>query len=260
MKVVAVINQKGGVAKTTTTANLGTCLAQMGQRTLLMDMDPQANLTLGLGAESNITHHSLIHALLEPDAVPLAGVIQRIGDLPLYLAPGHVDMARCEVQLTQRTGGIYTLRHTLQQLAARHALDWVLIDCPPSLGALTQNSIIASRYLVVPTQPALYAFAGMGILNKLIADLAQTHKFEVELLGVLMTMVEKGTRLHRTVGGLIRERFGDKVFQTEIYKSVQIAQSEIEGRPITLLNPKSPSAKSYEALAHEVLSRVSNTD
>ncbi len=256
MRIIAVVNQKGGVAKTTTTANLGVCLAQMGLRTLLVDMDPQANLTLGLGAEANITHHSLRQVLLDWQTVPLAAIVQRVGDLPLYLAPGHVDMARCEAQLQQLPDGAARLRRVLQNLATTHDVDVVLIDCPPSLGMLTQNSIIASRYLIVPTQASLYAFAGMDILNKMIADLAQEQKFQVELMGVLLTMVERNTRLHRTIGDVIRERFGDKVFQTEIGKSVRISQSEIEGRPIALLDPQAAGAKNYAALAAEVLNRM----
>lgn len=257
MPIVSVVNQKGGVGKTTTTANLGVCLAKRGQTTLLIDLDPQANLTLGLGGDASILHHSLSQVLLDPVNIPLASIIQHIGDIPLYLAPGHLDIARAEAHLTIAAGeAIYSLDKALRRLAARYPVDWVLIDCPPSLGLLTQNAIVASDYLLVPTEPSMYAFAGMDTLNKMIEGLARQHTVNIRLLGVLLTLYQRGTRLHRTIAGVIRERFGDEVFATEIYRSMQISAAEIEARPISLLDPRAPGAKNYAALADEVIRRA----
>ena len=256
MHIVSIVNQKGGVGKTTTTANLGACLAKRGLRTLLVDLDPQANLTLGLGADASIMHHSLPQVLLDPATVPLASIIQKIGDLPLYLAPGHLDIARTEAVLTIRERAVYNLSTALRMLAGRHSLDWVLIDCPPSLGMLTQNAIVASNYLLVPTEPSMYAFAGIDTLNKMIKGLSEEYKITIELLGVLLTLYQRGTRLHRTIAGVMRERFGDEVFRTEIYRNIRISEAEIDAKPVSMFDPRSPGAKNYSTLADEVISRA----
>lgn len=256
MKIVAILNQKGGVAKTTTTANLGACLAARGHRTLLIDLDPQANLTLGLGVEWDQLPCALHDVLLDPDETPLINVLQQIGDLPLYLAPGHLKMAESEVMLLPAADRAYRLRNALEALTRKKKLDWVLIDCPPSLGTLTQNAIVASSHLLIPTEPKFYAFEGMRTLNKMIVSLTKGLRFKVELLGVLLTMVERGTRLHQTISSEIREFFGDKVFQTVIYKNVRLSESEVVGKPIILYDRRASGALNYEALTEEILSRA----
>lgn len=256
MKIVSIVNQKGGVAKTTTCANLGACLAQRGLRTLLIDLDPQANLTLGIGRRWEDLPYGLQHVLTNPQATPLTGILRKVGELPLHLAPGHMDLARCEGLLASRSGAAYHLRQSLQDLGRSGLFDWVLIDCPPSLGILTQNAIVASTHLVVPTEPKMYAFAGMDILNSMIAELAKTYEFRTELLGVLLTRYEGGTRLHRTIAGVIRERFGDRVFETVITKNVRLSEAELEGQPIILFDPQASGARNYTALAAEVVERA----
>jgi len=256
MKIVSVVNQKGGVAKTTTVANLGACLAARGLKTLLIDLDPQANLTLGLRGEWNDLPYRLPDVLLDPDSAPLAGVVRQIGELPLYMAPGHMEMARCEAMLMPLGGAAYRLRRALESLAGVVSFDWVLIDCPPSLGTLTQNAIVASTHLLIPTEPKFYAFAGMDTLNKMIVGLTRDLRFQIKLLGVLLTMCDRGTNLSRTITAEIRERFGDKVFDTVIYKNVRLAESEVEGKPIILFDRKAGGAQNYESLAEEVLNRA----
>jgi len=256
MNIVSVVNQKGGVAKTTTCANLGACLAARRQRTLLIDLDPQANLTLGLRRDWEDLPYGLYDVLLDWNSSPLAGVIRPIGDLPLYLAPGHLDMARCEATLMRYDRSAYHLRHALEALLRTNPFDWVLIDCPPSLGILTQNAIVASKYLLIPTEPKMYAFAGMDTLDKMVTQLAQEYMFDIDLLGVLLTMYERGTRLHRAVAQVIRERFGEQVFETIIYRNVRLSEAEIEGKPVILFDRNATGAQNYSALTEEILRRV----
>jgi chromosome partitioning protein len=256
MKIVAVVNQKGGVAKTTTTANLGACLAERGLRTLLIDLDPQSNLTLGLGVEWSELPCALHNVLLDSDATPLAGILQQVGDLPLFLAPGHLNLAEAEVMLLPAADKAYRLRNALETLCQTQVFDWIFIDCPPSLGTLTQNAIVASSHLLIPTEPKFYAFEGMRTLSKMILALTKGLRFQVETLGVLLTMFERGTRLHQTIAQEIRELFGDKVFQTVIYKNVRLSESEAEGKPIIMFDRRASGAQNYEALAEEVLSRA----
>jgi chromosome partitioning protein len=256
MKIVSIVNQKGGVAKTTTVANLGACLAARGMKTLLIDLDPQANLTLGLRGEWSDLPYRLHDVLLAPEAAPLAGIIRQIGQTPLYMAPGHMEMARCEAMLMPLGGAAYRLRRALEDLPEFLQYDWVLIDCPPSLGTLTQNAIVASTHLLIPTEPKFYAFAGMDTLNKMIVGLTRDLRFQVRLLGVLLTMCDRGTNLSRTIASEIRERFGDKVFDTVIYKNIRLAESEVEGKPIIDFDRRAVGAQNYDALAEEVLYRA----
>jgi chromosome partitioning protein len=256
VRVVAVVNQKGGVAKTTTVANLGACIAERGYRTLLIDLDPQANLTVGLGVPWHELDRALHTVLLDPDDTPLQDVLHQIEGLPLYLVPAHLDLAHAEATMLPHADKAYRLRNAIEDLTRTEQFDWVFIDCPPSLGTLTQNAIVAASHLLIPTEPKLYAFAGMDSLNKMIVSLTRSLRFRVELLGVLLTLFERGTRLHAMIASEIRQRFGDKVFQTVIYKNVRVSESELEGRPIALYDRKAPGAQNYEALAEEVLLRA----
>lgn len=256
MKIVALVNQKGGVAKTTTAANLGACLAERGMRTLLIDLDPQANLTMGLGVDWDTLDKALHNVLLDPDETPLASILMPVHGLPLYLAPGHLSLADCEMMLLPAPDRAYRLRNALEALCETQRFDWILIDCPPSLGILTQNGIVASSHLLIPTEPKFYAFAGIDTLNKMVVSLSRGLRFRIELLGVLLTMVERGTRLHHEFAQAIRERFGTKAFQTVIYKNVRLSESEQAGMPVIMYDRRASGAQNYEALADEILGLV----
>src|SRR5579872_2089721 len=255
MSIVSIINQKGGVAKTTTTANLGACLASRGLRTLLIDLDPQANLTLGLRSDAQELPHGLNDVLENPEEYPMAPIVRQIGALPLYLAQGTMELARSEKMLTPLVGSAYRLQRALDTLLRTQQFDWVLIDCPPSLGRLTEIGIIASTHLLIPTEPKFYAFAGMDTLNRMIAAMSKDLGLDVQLLGVLITMFEPRTRLHRSIASEIRERFGDKVFDTVIHKNMRLSEAEVEGKPIILYDHCASGALNYEALAEEVVRR-----
>jgi chromosome partitioning protein len=256
MRVVSIVNQKGGVAKTTTCANLAAALASRGQRTLMVDLDPQANLSLGMGARAAELPYGLNDSLLDWEASPLAAIVRKLPDLPLYIVPGSMELARAETMLLPLGGSAYRLRHALDSLGRARPFDWVLIDCPPSLGRLTQNAIVASTHLLIPTEPKFYAFAGMDTLNRMIVELTRDLRFEIELLGVLLTMYERGTRLHKSIAAEIRERFGDKVFDAVIYKNVRISEAEVEGKPIICFDKHARGSACYSQLADEVLNRV----
>lgn len=256
MIIVAVINQKGGVGKTTTCANLGACLAHRGLRTMLVDLDPQANMTLGLRGEVEEGPYGLCDVLLDPIGKPLAGIVRQVGEQPLFLAPGHMDMARGETALPRVEQAGYRLRQALRHYGKQHPMDWVLLDCPPSLGILTQNAIVASNYLLIPTEAKFYSFAGMATLNKMIVNLTREYDFDAELLGVLLTLYDARPRVHQTIANEIRERFGELVFDTVIHRNVRLAEAEIEGVPIITFDSKSRGAQNYDALAAEVLKRT----
>ena len=256
MPIVSVVNQKGGVAKTTTTTNLGACLAAHGHKTLLIDMDPQANLTLGLGCVEPKLPYGFDEVLLNPDAALLCKTLQKIGDLPLYLVPGSIGMAHAEKMLTPIVGSAYRLRRALDLLLKESPFDWVLIDCPPSLGRLTEIAVIASNYLLIPTEPKFYSFAGMDTLNRMIVQMNQDLDLDVKLLGVLLTLVERNTKLHRYISAEIRERFGDRVFDTVIYKNLKLSEAEVDGKPIIIYDRHASGALAYDALSQEVVRRI----
>jgi chromosome partitioning protein len=256
MKSVSVVNQKGGVAKTTTTINLGACLAQRGYRTLLIDLDPQANLTLGIGGRWDDLPYGLDQVLENPSGSPLTGVLRRVGSLPLFVAPGSHALARCEGSLSGKPDAAARLRRALQDVERLGLFEWVLIDCPPSLGLLTQNALVASSHLIVPTEAKMYAFAGMDTLNTLLADLSRVYTLRLELLGVLITLYERTTRLHRSIAEVIRDRFGATVFETIIPRNVRISEAELEGLPVVLFDPSAPGARGYSLVVDEILQRV----
>ena len=193
-------------------------------------------------------------------------MIRQVPDLPLYLAPGHINMASCETMMIRddRPGSqaVYRLRNALNglrnhpQFGRLPDFEWVFIDCPPSLGPLTQSAIVASSHLLVPTEAKMYAFAGMDTLNSMIQAMSARYDLDVRLLGVVITMFDRGTRLHRATETVIRERFGDSVFRTVIHRNVRISEAEIEGKPVISLDRRAAGARDYEALTEEILDRV----
>lgn len=257
VNIISIVNQKGGVAKTTTTASLGACLAARGFRTLLIDLDPQANLTLGVRRDWDGLPYGLHNVLLDGETAPLSGIVRQVTDLPLFLAPGNVEMGHCEALLVPLVDSVYRLRLALNELARTQTFDWVLLDCPPSLGRLTQNALVASTHLLVPTEAKFYSFAGIDTLNKMVSVLRKNLQVQIELLGVVITMYERGTRMHRLIADEIRERFGAMVFETMIYKNVRLSEAEIEGKPILLFDKHARGSLDYNSLTDEVLRRLS---
>jgi chromosome partitioning protein len=260
MHVLSIVNQKGGVAKTTSTINIGAALAARGLQTLLIDLDPQANLTLGLGQKQSSGTSGLDKVLLDWDNAELKDTLLQPYDLPLWLVPGSIEMARCEQILTPMVGSAYRLRRALETLIQTQQFDWVLIDCPPSLGRLTEIALMASTDLVIPTEAKYYSFAGIDILNSMLVRLMQDMMFDIRLLGVVITMFEQATRLQRSVAEEIRSRFGDKVFDTVIRRNTRVSESELSNLPVVVRDPQAAAARDYDALTTELLHRVTHLE
>ena len=251
MRPIAVINQKGGVGKTTTTANLGAALARAGSRVLLIDLDPQGHLSLHFGAEPADGQPSIYDVLTSH--TPLAEVTLSVGD-NLSLVPADIDLAGAEMELVSITGREVLLREALVPAAQNH--DFLLIDCPPSLGILTVNALVAATHLLVPIQSSYYALEGTDDLLDTYEKIRARPNPDLKFLGVVITIDDKRTILARDIRKQIQEVFGDKVFKTTISKSVRLEESPAYKQSIFSFSPSSSGAAEYYSLSEEVIGRV----
>jgi chromosome partitioning protein len=246
-KVYAFANQKGGVGKTTTAINLGACLAEAGERALVVDLDPQANATSGLGMRAN---GASTYDLL--DGAPLSELAKPTRFANLFLVPSKPELAGAAVELSQRTGGDRYLADAL-----RHAdgFDFVLLDCPPSLGPLTVNALAASDRVVVPVQTEYYALEGLAQLVQSINLIKARLNPALAIAGVLLTMADTRTRLSADVEAEVRRHFGDLVFNAVIPRSVRLAEAPSHGLPVTHYDRRSRGADAYWKVAMELVER-----
>ncbi len=253
-KIIAVANQKGGVGKTTTTVNLAACLAASGQRVLLVDVDPQANATSGVGVEK-IEGASAYRALLGEGA--LLDKIQPTAFDRLFLIPSEVDLCGAEIELARADNHLQRLRLALQPVQAAERFEVIFIDCPPSLGILTLNTFTAADYLLVPLQCEYYALEGISMINRILGQLRDSGvNPRLELLGVVMTMFDGRNNLANQVVGEVREHFGALVFDTVIPRTTRLAEAPSFGKPIIHYDKYSAGAAAYEVLAQEVAVRL----
>ena len=254
MRIVAIANQKGGVGKTTTAVNLSACLALRGQRVLLVDLDPQANATLGTGHPRSLVTKSIYRVLLGESS--LADVLLDTAVAGLMVAPAQLELAEAELALAGDVARPYLLRNALRDFVhSGHSIfDVVLVDCPPTLGLLTQNALVAADLLIIPVDARFYSLAGIDDLTKLVTAVRQKLDHRIELLGVLLNLVER-TTLHAQVTDEIKIRFGAKVFSTVIAKNIAIAEAEAKRCPVIHHAPHSSGALNFGALADEVLER-----
>ena len=250
-RTVAIVNQKGGVGKSTTAVNLGACLALLGKRILIVDVDPQGNATTGLGIDKRAVEHDA-YALLLEEIDPAAAVVATEVD-NLWLVPATQHLAGAEVELVSALARETCLRRALANLASNY--DYVLIDCPPSLGLLTVNALVAADQVIIPIQAEFYALEGLSQLTTIIRRIKEALNPGLEILGVLVTMYDGRTRLAVEVLDEVSRFFPDHVFKTQIPRNVRLSEAPSFGKPVVLFDVKSRGAQAYLDLAREVAGR-----
>lgn len=249
-KVYTIVNQKGGVGKTTTTINLGACLAQLGQKVLLVDLDPQANATSCLGVEYNKIQQGTYEVLIGENEANQ--VILRHPDFRLSLIPSSPNLSGAEIELIDLPSRDSRLRQSLARL--EQSFDYILIDCPPSLGLLTLNGLIAARDgIIIPVQSEFLALEGLGQLTKTLDRIRGNLFPGLKIRGVLLTMFDGRTNLSADVMAEVQKYFPEKVFKSYIPRSVRLAEAPSFGMPIAFYAPSSTGAAAYQALARELL-------
>jgi chromosome partitioning protein len=248
--VYALANQKGGVGKTTTAVNVAACIAEAGYGTLLVDVDPQANATVGLGLPKDL--EPSIYDVLSGDAIAADAVV-RTSIENLSLLPSHPDLAGANIELPRQAGSEQRLRDALA--AIRDDFAYVLLDCPPSLGPLTVNALVAADRVIVPVQTEYYALEGLAGLLDTLGLIQRELNPRLAVAGMLLTMHDGRTRLSRDVEREVREHFPQLVFDTVIPRSVRVGEAPSYGRPVIHHDPRSSGAEAYFQLAKEVAAR-----
>ena len=249
-RIYTLVNQKGGVGKTTTAINLGAYLAQMGQRVLVVDLDPQANATSCLGVDKRAVQGSTYEALLSGD-IPAASILYN-ERLQLSLLPSSPSLAGAEIELVEESSREFRLRNALTSLDDKY--DYILIDCPPSLGILTVNGLVAARDgVLVPVQCEYLALEGLGQLTQTIERVQSALFPDLRVRGVILTMFDPRTNLSSDVVKEVKNHFPGQVFQSIVPRSIRLAEAPSYGLPISSYSPSSVGAHAYEALAKELL-------
>lgn len=249
-RVIALANQKGGSAKTTTAANLGACLAEMGKKVLLVDLDPQGHLSLYFGIDTEQLGKTIYNVLLD------AGMRAEEAVLPtmmpnIHLLPANIDLCGAEIQLVHEIGRESILRQKLAPLSS--AYDYILIDCQPSLGLLVVNALSAADEVIVPLQCSFLALRGLGMLLDTVGKVSERMNPGLHISGILLTMHDPRTLHSREVAQITRERFGELVFTSMIHRSIRFDESPVRGEPITSYAGDTRSADEYRSFAKEVL-------
>ena len=247
-RVMAVANQKGGVGKTTTAVNLGACLAEQGYRTLLIDLDPQGNATTGLGIDTRALTTSMYDVVMHE--VPLDDCVEATAVKHLFIAPASLDLAGAEIELVPAFSREMRLRRAIEPVLGDY--DFLLIDCPPSLGLLTVNGLAAANEVLVPIQCEYYALEGLGQLLRNVDLVRRSLNPTLELSTIVCVMYDARTKLADQVVQEVREHFGDKVCRTVVPRTVRLSEAPSFGQPIITFDPTSRGAIAYRELAKEV--------
>lgn len=249
VKVIAIANQKGGVGKTTTSVNLSACLADLDKKVLLVDLDPQGNSTSGFGFDKTRIKQSIYDVLVND--VPVEGVILQTKIDNLMLLPATIQLAGAEIELVSVMSRETKLKRVLDKV--KYSYDYVIIDCPPSLGLLTINSLTAANSVLVPIQCEFYALEGLSQLMNTITLVQKNLNPALSLEGVVLTMFDARTNLSIQVVDEVKNHFRHKVYQTIIPRNVRLSEAPSHGQPITRYDPKSKGAEVYIDLAKEVI-------
>ena len=253
MHVFAVVNQKGGVGKTTTSVNLAASLAAMHRRVLLIDLDAQGNATMGVGVDKHTLERSIYDVFI--DDLPARSVITETSVAGLSLIGANSDLTGLELTLSERSDRETRLREALTVL--QHEFDVVLVDCPPALNLLTLNALVAATGLLIPMQCEYYALEGLTALLETQSRIKEHLNPKLEIIGILRTMVDMRNSLTKDVTAQLHEYFGDQVFRTMIPRNVRLAEAPSHGLPALLYDAQSVGAKTYLALAGELIGRLS---
>lgn len=248
-RIIAVANQKGGVGKTTAVVNLSASIALMGRRVLVVDLDPQGNASTGLGIDIRTLNASVYDVLLHETSIE--DIVQASAVKGLFVVPANLDLAGAEIELVPAMGRETRLRNAIERVAGEY--DYVLIDCPPSLGLLTVNALTAAQEVLVPVQCEYYALEGLAQLLRNIELVNKNLNPHLQVSTLLCQMYDSRTKLSSDVVNEVREHFGDKVLQSVIPRTVKIAESPSHGVPVVVLDPGGSGAQAYRAAAEEVV-------
>ena len=253
-KIISIANQKGGVGKTTTSVNLSTLLAKRGKKVLLIDADPQGKATSGEGMDKKL--ELSVYDMLISDEVESKDIIQKTEIKNLYICPSNINLAGAEVELVSMMSREYRMKEKLEQIKSE--FDYIIIDCPPSLGLITLNSFTASNSVLIPVQCEYYALEGLGQLINTINLVKKHLNTELEIEGALLTMYDIRTNLSNQVVKEVNKYFENKVYKTVIPRNVKLSEAPSYGMPISIYDPRSKGAKSYDKFVKEFLKNNEN--
>lgn len=251
--VISMCNQKGGVGKTTSTINMGACLADYGRKVLLVDLDPQGALSAGLGLNHNDIEDTIYDVMLDSQT-SIHSAIVHTDVHGLDLVPANIDLSAAEIQMVNEVGREHTLARALRPVMKDY--DFIIIDCQPSLGLLTVNALACSHGVIIPMECEFFSLRGLALLTDTVEKVAERINFDLEVIGILVTMFDRRTKHAREVMSRVVEYFDEKVFDTVITRTVRFPETSVAGEPITTWAPSSQAAKQYRDLAAEVIERT----
>lgn len=250
-KIISVANQKGGVGKTTTSVNLSTILAKKGKKVLLIDADPQGNASSGVGIDRNDVELSVYDILI--NEIEVNDIVKKTNIKNLNLCPSNINLAGAEVELVSVMSREHRLKEKLDKI--KNDYDFIIIDCPPSLGLITLNAFTASNSVLIPVQCEYYALEGLGQLLNTINLVKKHLNKDIEIEGALLTMYDIRTNLSNQVVKEVKKYFNDKVYKNVIPRNVKLSEAPSYGMPISIYDPRSKGAKSYEKFVKEFLKK-----